>query len=102
GRLEADTAVFVVARDLAGELPPLAVVRARLADLPMTVVLDDADAMAPMARISQVDQARLMVRVSRSGQATPQPGDLVGTLEGVTVGDTDREPVEVVIDRVVE
>ncbi|APE31314.1 c-type cytochrome biogenesis protein CcmI [Halomonas aestuarii] len=102
GRLEGDTAVFVVARDLAGELPPLAVVRARLADLPMTVVLDDADAMAPMARLSQVDQARLMVRVSRSGQATPQPGDLVGTLEGVAVGDTDREPVEVVIDRVVE
>ncbi|MEQ6917113.1 c-type cytochrome biogenesis protein CcmI [Halomonas aquatica] len=102
GRLGADASVFVVARDLAGELPPLAVVRARLGELPLTVVLDDADAMAPMARLSQVDRARLMVRVSRSGEATPQPGDLFGTLEGVAVGDTDGDPVEVLIDRVVE
>ncbi|WP_280546268.1 MULTISPECIES: c-type cytochrome biogenesis protein CcmI [unclassified Halomonas] len=102
GRLDDDATVFVVARDLAGELPPLAVVRARLGELPTTVVLDDGRSMSPQARISQVDQARLRVRVSASGQATPRPGDLLGTLEGVTVGDTDGEPVEVVIDRVVE
>ncbi|MDI5890230.1 c-type cytochrome biogenesis protein CcmI [Halomonas rhizosphaerae] len=102
GRLDADATVFVVARDLEGELPPLAVAQARLDELPLTVVLDDGRSMSPQARISQVDEARLMVRVSESGQATPQPGDLLGTLEGVTVGDTDGEPVEVVIDRVVE
>ncbi|TDO06254.1 MULTISPECIES: c-type cytochrome biogenesis protein CcmI [Halomonas] len=102
GRLEGNASVFVVARDLKEELPPLAVVRAQLDELPLTLVLNDADAMAPMARLSRVDQARLVVRVSESGQATPQPGDLVGTLEGVTVGNTDGEPVEVVIDQVVE
>lgn len=101
-RLDADATVFVVARDLQGELPPLAVARARLGELPITVVLDDSRAMSPEARISRVDQARLMVRVSESGQATPQPGDLFGTLEGVTVGDIEGEPVEVVINRVVE
>jgi len=101
-RLDADASVFVVARDLQGELPPLAVARARLGELPITVVLDDSRAMSPEARISRVDQARLMVRVSESGQATPQPGDLFGTLEGVTVGDIDGEPVEVVINRIVE
>lgn len=101
-RLDDDATVFVVARDLEGELPPLAVARARLSELPTTVVLDDSRSMSPQARISQVDQARLMVRVSESGQATPQPGDLLGTLEGATVGETDGEPVEVVIDRVVE
>lgn len=102
GRLDDDATVFVVARDLEGELPPLAVARARLSELPLTVVLDDSRSMSPQARISQVEQARLMVRVSESGQATPQPGDLLGTLEGATVGETDGEPVEVVIDRVVE
>lgn len=102
GRLDDDATVFVVARDLEGELPPLAVARARLDELPTTVVLDDSRSMSPQARISQVDEARLMVRVSASGQATPQPGDLLGTLEGATVGETDGEPVEVVIDRVVE
>ncbi|MCL7939642.1 c-type cytochrome biogenesis protein CcmI [Halomonas sp. ATCH28] len=102
GRLDDGATVFVVARDLEGELPPLAVARARLDELPLTVVLDDSRSMSPQARLSQVDEARLMVRVSESGQATPQPGDLLGTLEGATVGDTEGEPVEVVIDRVVE
>lgn len=102
GRLDDDASVFVVARDLAGELPPLAVARLRLSDLPTEVMLDDSRAMSEVARLSRVSEARLMVRVSRSGEATPQPGDLFGTLEGVTVGDTDGDPVEVVIDRVVE
>ncbi|SEM18727.1 c-type cytochrome biogenesis protein CcmI [Halomonas daqiaonensis] len=102
GRLDEDATVFVVARDLAGELPPLAVAQTRLGELPTTLVLDDSRSMSPQARISQVERARLMVRVSESGQATPQPGDLFGTLEGVTVGDIEGGPVEVVIDRVVE
>ncbi|ATJ84121.1 c-type cytochrome biogenesis protein CcmI [Halomonas beimenensis] len=97
-----DATVFVVARDTAGELPPLAVVRTTVGELPTTLVLDDGDAMAPMARLSQVDQARLVVRVSVSGQAEPQPGDLWGRREAVPVGEPEEEPVEVVIDRVVE
>ncbi|CAM3999977.1 c-type cytochrome biogenesis protein CcmI [Vreelandella rituensis] len=102
GQVEDDATVFVTARDLEGELPPLAVVRAVVGELPMTVVLDDNVAMAPQATLSMVDQARLMVRVSPSGQATPQPGDLFGQLDNVRVGESDAEPVEVVIDRVFE
>ncbi|UYG08256.1 c-type cytochrome biogenesis protein CcmI [Halomonas sp. M4R1S46] len=101
-RVADDTAVFVVARDLAGELPPLAVARTTVGELPLTLTLDDGDAMAPMARLSQVEQARLVVRVSESGQAGPRPGDLFGRHEVVAVGATDGEPVEVVVDRVVE
>lgn len=98
-----EASVFVVARDMAGELPPLAVARATVADLPLDVALDDSLAMSPAASLSQVDEARLVVRVSTTGQATPQPGDLLGDREGVPVGDLeDAEPVEVVIDRVVE
>ena len=43
-----------------------------------------------------------MVRVSASGDATPQAGDLFGDREGVPVGATDGDPVEVVVDRVFE
>jgi cytochrome c-type biogenesis protein CcmH len=99
-RLPASTSVFVVARDTAGELPPLAIQRTTLGELPLTLTLDDSHAMAPGARLSQVDQAHLVVRVSESGQATPQPGDLMGRLEDVTVG--SDEPLSLVIDRVVE
>ncbi|TVP49910.1 MAG: c-type cytochrome biogenesis protein CcmI [Halomonas sp.] len=102
-RVSDDDTVFITARDIEGELPPLAVVQALVSELPMTVVLDNSVAMSPEAQISQVQHARLMVRVSPSGQATPQPGDLFGDLDGVSVGPiVEDEAYEVVINRVFE
>jgi len=102
-RVSDDATVFITARDIDGELPPLAVIRAQVADLPMTVVLDDTAAMSPQAQISQVREARLVVRVSESGQATPQPGDLFGDLESVSVGAiSEDDAANVVINRVFE
>lgn len=102
-RVSDDATVFITARDIDGELPPLAVIRAQVADLPMTVVLDDTAAMSPQAQISQVREARLVVRVSESGQATPQPGDLFGDLESVSVGPIREDATaNVVINRVFE
>ncbi|MED5253034.1 MAG: c-type cytochrome biogenesis protein CcmI, partial [Pseudomonadota bacterium] len=55
------------------------------------------------AQISQVREARLVVRVSESGQATPQPGDLFGDLESVSVGPISEDnAANVVINRVFE
>lgn len=103
GRVDDNDTVFITARDIEGELPPLAVVRAQVSELPMTVTLDDSAAMSPQAQISQVREARLMVRVSPSGQATPQPGDLFGDLESVSIGlIVEDEAAEVVINRVFE
>ncbi|MGJ7459620.1 c-type cytochrome biogenesis protein CcmI [Halomonas sp. MA07-2] len=102
GQLGEQATVFVVARDLEGELPPLAVARFRASELPVEVVLDERNAMSPEASLAQVREARLMVRVSASGDATPQAGDLFGGRDGVPVGATDGEPIEVVIDRVFE
>ena len=97
-----DDTVFVIARDVPGQLPPLAIEQATVADLPLEVTLSDADAMAPMARLSQVDAVRVMVRVSPSGQATPQPGDLFGEVGPVVLGGDEQVPVNVTIDRVVD
>ncbi|QTF92280.1 c-type cytochrome biogenesis protein CcmI [Halomonas sp. BM-2019] len=100
GRLGDDATVFVVARDMEGELPPLAVTRFPVSELPTEVILDERSAMSSEASLAQVREARLMVRVSATGDATPQAGDLFGDLEGVPVGATDGEPVELIIDRV--
>jgi cytochrome c-type biogenesis protein CcmH len=101
--VEDDASVFVVARDPEGEGPPLAVARLGVDELPAEVVLDDSRAMSEEARLSEFAEARLVVRVSASGEASPRAGDLFGTREGVAVGDVDdADPVEVVIDRVVE
>ena len=102
GRLAPETTVFVVARDSEGKLPPLAIERLTLADLPASLTLDASDAMSLMASLAQVDEVRLLARVSSSGQAQPQAGDLMGERQGVAVGGPDMDPVALIIDRVIE
>ncbi|MGM0543679.1 MAG: c-type cytochrome biogenesis protein CcmI [Pseudomonadota bacterium] len=102
-QVDGDDKLFVLARDIEGERPPLAVVQGLVSELPMTVVLDDRAAMAADAQISQAREVRLMVRVSPSGQATPQAGDLWGDVDRVEVGPLDgQEATRVTIDRVFE
>nr|WP_300312634.1 c-type cytochrome biogenesis protein CcmI [Halomonas sp.] len=100
--LPADTSVFVVARDSEGRLPPLAIRRVSLGELPLTLSLGVNDAMSPMASLADAQEVRLVARVSRSGQAQPQPGDLWGEQQKVAVSDVDADPVALTIDRVVE
>lgn len=83
-----DEAVFIFARAVDGPPLPLAVVRATVKDLPIRFTLDDSMSMAPTAKLSMHKQVVVSARVSRSGQAMPQPGDLIGTVQPVTVGAT--------------
>lgn len=83
-----DEVVFIFARAVDGPPLPLAVVRATVKDLPIRFTLDDSMSMAPTAKLSMHKQVVISARVSRSGQALPQPGDLVGTVQPVAVGAT--------------
>lgn len=89
--------VYVFARAADGEGPPLAVARSRVDELPARITLDDSRAMTPDAKLSDTDRVVVTARVSRSGEAMPQSGDLEGRSNAVAVdGDST---VEVVIDR---
>jgi cytochrome c-type biogenesis protein CcmH len=81
-----DDTVFVFARPAGGSRLPLALVRARVRDLPLAFTLDDSNAMLPTSKLS--DHAKVVVgaRVSKSGNAQPQPGDLEGIVDGVDIG----------------
>ena len=98
-RIAPDDTVFVFARALAGPPMPLAVVRKSARDLPLTVVLDDSLAMMPQMKLSAFKEVRIEARVSKSGNALPQSGDLKG--EVAPVKSDRREPLTIRIDQVV-
>ena len=58
---------------------PLALVRKEVRELPFKFVLDDSMAMAPGMNLSSFPQVVVGARISKSGGATPQPGDFEGT-----------------------
>jgi cytochrome c-type biogenesis protein CcmH len=80
-----DDTVFVFARPSGGRMP-LAVRRAKVSDLPLTFTLDDSMAMAPGMTISSAKQLTVSARISKSGNALPQPGDLAGESAAVAPG----------------
>ena len=78
--------VFIFARAQAGPKAPLAIQRRQVKDLPLDVTLDDSMAMSPALRLSTVAQVVIGARISKSGNAMPQPGDLQGLSAVVPVG----------------
>jgi cytochrome c-type biogenesis protein CcmH len=78
--------VFIIARSAQGERVPLAVLRKQVKDLPLRFTLDDSMAMSLQNRLSGATQVVVSARISKSGQAMPQSGDLAGQAAPVTVG----------------
>jgi cytochrome c-type biogenesis protein CcmH len=87
--------VFIFARAAQGQRMPLAIVRKQVRDLPFEFTLDDSTAMSPAMKLSGQQRVVIGARVSKSGNATPQPGDLEGSTPPVAVG---AERVNLVID----
>lgn len=92
GRAAPEDTVFVFAR-AAGSSPgpraPLAILRKQVKDLPLAFTLDDSLAMNPALRLSSVQQVVVGARISKSGNAIAQPGDLQGLSQPVAVGAKD-------------
>ncbi len=93
-----DDLVFVFARAAEGPPMPLAVMRARAADLPLTFALNDSMAMAQGLSVSSFPRIVVTARVAKSGNANPSPGDLQGASTPVK---NDASGVTVLIDQVV-
>lgn len=78
--------VFIYATPANGDRMPLAIFKTTVAQLPFNFTLDDSTAMAPDRKLSAAGEVMVKVRVSKSGNAMPQSGDLSGSLGPVKVG----------------
>jgi cytochrome c-type biogenesis protein CcmH len=81
-----DDTVFIYARDAQGSRMPLAILRKQVRDLPLRFTLDDSLAMSPAAKLSGAKQVIVEARISKSGEARAQAGDLSGQVGPVGPG----------------
>jgi cytochrome c-type biogenesis protein CcmH len=95
-RVGPDDTLFIFARAAEGPRMPLAIVK-RKAQLPAPFTLDDSMAMSPQMKLSGFGAVVVGARLSKSGNATPQSGDLVGQSAVVK---PDAQGLRIVIDRV--
>jgi cytochrome c-type biogenesis protein CcmH len=96
-RLAPGDTLFVFARAAQGPRMPLAIVRRPADGQAYEFRLDDSMAMQPAMRLSAFAQVVVGARISRSGNATPQAGDLFG--QSAVVAPT-AQGVQVLIDSV--
>jgi len=87
--------LFIYARAINGPKMPLALVKMTAGDLPTTVTLDDSVSMIPSMTLSSMRQVEVVARISKSGQAITQPGDIFGSVQPITTN--SLETVDVVI-----
>jgi cytochrome c-type biogenesis protein CcmH len=91
--------LFIFARAVNGPRMPLAIIRTTASELPKTFTLDDSLAMSPMMKISDFPEVMVGARISKSGNAMPQSGDLMTTTGPVKVG---TQNAKLVIDTVTQ
>ena len=92
--------VFVFAKAAQGPPMPLAIMRLTASQLPASVTLTDGMGMVPNLTLSQFPQIVLGARISKSGNAMAQPGDLQTLSAAMTTAQT--EPVQLTIDQRVD
>jgi len=78
--------VFIYARAEEGPRMPLAILRIGAKELPRDFTLDDSMGMGSGTKLSATPQVIVEARISKSGNAMPQPGDLFGRTTPVKPG----------------
>ena len=87
-KIKAGDVLMVIARK-PGERMPVAVLKTPVTAFPISFVLNDALAMSPNALISQIPEVSVEVRISKTGMAMPEAGDLISTPQTIKVGTTN-------------
>ena len=98
-RINPQDTLFVYARAVAGPPMPLAIKRLTAAELPVTVQLSNRDAMLPSMNLDSFPRLEIVARISASGQAQPQAGDLIAVSTPQTAT-TKKQTIDLLINQV--
>jgi cytochrome c-type biogenesis protein CcmH len=88
--------LYIYARAKSGPKMPLAIIRLQAKDLPAKFTLKDGMGMNPNMKLTSFPEVVISARVTKSGNAVPENGDLQGFSEVIRIGDQD---VNILIDR---
>ncbi|MCG5513976.1 c-type cytochrome biogenesis protein CcmI [Ectothiorhodospira shaposhnikovii] len=100
-RVSGEEFIMVFARPAQGSRMPLAIVRARADAFPMTLRLEDEGGMVAGMSMREFGEVQVVARLSRTGMAQAESGDMEGVSEPVTVSaDAPAPKVRLTIDRI--
>ncbi len=94
-----DKTIFVYAIPTDGRRMPLAAMKIKLSDLPVTITLTNAQAMSPKFNLASAQKVHIYAILSQHGSAGIQPGDYKAELKNIAVNTT--KPLALVIDKLV-
>ena len=77
---------------------PLAILSLKAGDLPARFSLDDSSSMAPGMKLSAFPSVMVVARISKSGNATAQSGDLEGSAGPLKPG---TQGIQINVDKVI-
>jgi len=97
-RVSPSDTLYVFARAAEGPRMPLAIIKKQVKDLPLTFSLDDSMAMNPSKKLSNYSEVIVGARISKTGNAMPQSGDLNGSSSVIKLGSRD---LKIIIDSAV-
>jgi len=90
--------LFIFARAEKGPRMPLAILSLKAGELPARFSLDDSNAMAQGMNLSAFPSVMVVARISKSGNASAQSGDLEGSVGPVKPG---TQNLQISIDRAI-
>lgn len=96
GKASPDDTLFIFARATQGPPMPRAILVKKVKDLPVSFLLTDGMGARPDLKISDAAQLIINARITKSGKAMPERGDLQGFSQPVKPGDKN---INVVIDQ---
>jgi cytochrome c-type biogenesis protein CcmH len=100
-KIRPEEMLFVYAQTVDGPKMPIAANRKRVTRFPVSLELNDGMAMQPNRHMADFKHLRIVARISKTGNASSQPGDLIG----VTLLDlphNPQQPVSVLINEEVK